>query len=139
MALRSFPTKFNYLVKVLALNETIKDYKTALIFRLFPFSLWLICLTPFVLIEWLSYNFLCLQLPGLLSLSTKFLPTVMNLLRKLAEEGQIPATNNPQRNPAAVSKSFPNGSKSSDTSSSASSGVTSSGNGTEYSSPTKEE
>ncbi|MBA0552018.1 hypothetical protein Golob_022861, partial [Gossypium lobatum] len=32
-------------------------------------------------------------LPGLLSLSTKFLPTVMNLLRKLAEEGQMPATN----------------------------------------------
>ncbi|CAN8269372.1 unnamed protein product [Cochlearia groenlandica] len=33
-------------------------------------------------------------LPGLLSLSTKFLPTVMNLLRKLAEEGQAPSTTN---------------------------------------------
>ncbi|KAJ9568470.1 hypothetical protein OSB04_004436 [Centaurea solstitialis] len=31
-------------------------------------------------------------LPGILSLSTKFLPTVTNLLRKLAEEGQRPAT-----------------------------------------------
>ncbi|XWS18861.1 hypothetical protein CRYUN_Cryun32bG0081400 [Craigia yunnanensis] len=78
-------------------------------------------------------------LSGLLSLSTKFLPTVMNLLRKLAEEGQIPATNNPQRNPAVASKSFQNGSTSSDMSSSASSGVTSSRNGTKYSSPTKEE
>ncbi|KAK6264238.1 hypothetical protein SCA6_019672 [Theobroma cacao] len=78
-------------------------------------------------------------LPGLLSLSTKFLPTVMNLLRKLAEEGQIPANNNPQRNPAVASKGFQNGSTSSDLSSSASSGVTSSGNGTEYSSPTKED
>ncbi|XP_021294004.1 protein ROOT HAIR DEFECTIVE 3-like [Herrania umbratica] len=78
-------------------------------------------------------------LPGLLSLSTKFLPTVMNLLRKLAEEGQIPANNNPQRNPAVASKGFQNGSPSSDLSSSASSGVTSSGNGTEYSSPTKED
>ncbi|XWS16215.1 hypothetical protein CRYUN_Cryun34aG0066100 [Craigia yunnanensis] len=78
-------------------------------------------------------------LPGLLSISTKFLPTVMNLLRKLAEEGQIAATKNPQRNPAAASKSFQNGSNSSETSSSASSGVTSSGNGIKYSSPRKKE
>ncbi|KAH0904467.1 hypothetical protein HID58_043970 [Brassica napus] len=35
-------------------------------------------------------------LPGLLSLSTKFLPTVMNLLKKLAEEGQAPSTNTNQ-------------------------------------------
>ncbi|XP_022721539.1 protein ROOT HAIR DEFECTIVE 3-like isoform X2 [Durio zibethinus] len=78
-------------------------------------------------------------LPGLLSLSTKFVPTVINLLRKLAEEGQMPATNNPQRNPATASRSFQNGNTSIDTSSSASSGVTSSANGTQYSSPTKEE
>ncbi|XVF86825.1 hypothetical protein PTKIN_Ptkin18bG0073600 [Pterospermum kingtungense] len=78
--------------------------------------------------------------PGLISLSTKVLPTVINLLRKLAEEGQMPATNNPQGNPAAASRSFNNGSNSSDTTSSASSGVTfSSGNRTQYSSPTKEE
>jgi hypothetical protein len=76
------------------------------------------------------------QLPGLISLSSKFLPTVMNLLKRLAEEGQIPATNDPQRNPPLASKSFRNGvSASNDTSSSASSGVTSS----EYSSPSKEE
>ncbi|XP_059459262.1 protein ROOT HAIR DEFECTIVE 3-like [Corylus avellana] len=75
-------------------------------------------------------------LPGLISLSSKFLPTVMNLLKRLAEEGQIPATNDPQRNPPLAAKSFRNGvSASSDTSSSASSEVTSS----EYSSPSKEE
>ncbi|XLU69810.1 hypothetical protein S245_028863, partial [Arachis hypogaea] len=35
-------------------------------------------------------------LPGLLSLSTKFVPTVMNLMKKLADEG---ADNNTRRNP----------------------------------------
>ncbi|KAF5466452.1 hypothetical protein F2P56_016375 [Juglans regia] len=74
-------------------------------------------------------------LPGLISLSSKFLPTVMNLLKRLAEEGQIPAANDPQRNHSLESKSFRNGvSTSSDTSSStASSEVTSS----ESSSPAK--
>ncbi|KAK4481986.1 hypothetical protein RD792_012902 [Penstemon davidsonii] len=40
-------------------------------------------------------------LPGILRISTKFLPTIMNLLRKLAEEGQKHANPNadPQRNP----------------------------------------
>ncbi|OMO70752.1 Root hair defective 3 GTP-binding protein [Corchorus capsularis] len=78
-------------------------------------------------------------LPGLLSLSTKILPTVMNLMRKLAEEGQVPVNNNPQRNAAMASKSYQNGSSSSDTSSIASSGLTSSGTGTVYNSPTKED
>ncbi|XP_031276271.1 protein ROOT HAIR DEFECTIVE 3-like [Pistacia vera] len=79
-------------------------------------------------------------LPGLLSLSTKLLPTVMNLLRKLAEEGQVPATNDPPRNPVIPSKNYRNGvSTSSDLSSSASSEVTSSGNGTEQSSLSKED
>ncbi|KAK9282342.1 hypothetical protein L1049_005258 [Liquidambar formosana] len=76
-------------------------------------------------------------LPGLLSISTKFLPTVMNLLKKLAEEGQTPATSDPQRNPSPASKSFRNGVNTSDLSSSASSGITSSENGTENSSPSK--
>ncbi|KAI3806833.1 hypothetical protein L1987_22748 [Smallanthus sonchifolius] len=40
------------------------------------------------------------MLPGILSLSTKFLPTVTNLLRKLAEEGQKPVSANSQRTPA---------------------------------------
>ncbi|CAM8920411.1 unnamed protein product [Rhodiola kirilowii] len=48
-------------------------------------------------------------LPGLLSLSTKFLPTVMNLLKKLAEQGQAPAAANPQHNPLQVSKSIYSG------------------------------
>uniref|UniRef100_A0A7N2LNH1 Sey1/RHD3-like three-helix bundle domain-containing protein n=1 Tax=Quercus lobata TaxID=97700 RepID=A0A7N2LNH1_QUELO len=84
-------------------------------------------------------------LPGLISLSSKFLPTVMNLLKRLAEEGQNPMTNDPnrnpatndqQRNPALESRSFRNGvSASSSMSSSASSEVISS----EYSSPAKED
>uniref|UniRef100_A0A7N0ZXB6 Protein ROOT HAIR DEFECTIVE 3 homolog n=1 Tax=Kalanchoe fedtschenkoi TaxID=63787 RepID=A0A7N0ZXB6_KALFE len=48
-------------------------------------------------------------LPGLLSISTKFLPTVMNLMRKLAEQGQAPATTtNPQPNHALASSSMNN-------------------------------
>lgn len=84
-------------------------------------------------------------LPGLISLSSKFLPTVMNLLKRLAEEGQNPMTNDPnrnpatndqQRNPALESRNFRNGvSASSSMSSSASSEVIS----TEYSSPAKED
>ncbi|KAK6128020.1 hypothetical protein DH2020_038223 [Rehmannia glutinosa] len=74
-------------------------------------------------------------LPGILSLSTKFLPTVMNLLRKLAEEGQRPATTDPQRNPPVPPMSLRSGTN--DLSSSASSEVTSAENGTEYSSPSK--
>lgn len=81
-----------------------------------------------------------LQLPGLISLSTKFLPTVMNLLKKLAEEGQITATNNnPQRNPVGASTNHQNGVSTTETSSSASSEVTSAVNGTEYSSPKRRE
>ncbi|KAL5757472.1 hypothetical protein ACOSP7_020083 [Xanthoceras sorbifolium] len=80
-------------------------------------------------------------LPGLLSLSTKLVPTIMNLMKKLAEEGQAPATNEAHRNPAQASKSNQNGVSTSDSSStsSASSGLTSSGNSTGYSSPSKEE
>lgn len=64
-------------------------------------------------------------LPGLISLSTKFLPTVMNIIKKLAEEGQVPATNDPRRNPALASKSFRNGvNASSEMSSTGSSEVT---------------
>ncbi|XP_054790256.1 protein ROOT HAIR DEFECTIVE 3-like isoform X1 [Prosopis cineraria] len=39
-------------------------------------------------------------LPGLISLSARFLPTVMNIIRKLAEEAQNPAPNSAQRNPS---------------------------------------
>ncbi|KAL7162621.1 hypothetical protein ACSBR2_042997 [Camellia fascicularis] len=75
-------------------------------------------------------------LPGLLSLSTKFLPTVMNLLRKLAEEGTKTATSEPQRNHPLPPKTFQSGvNNNGDLSSTASSEVTSAENGTEYSSP----
>ncbi|XP_075100718.1 protein ROOT HAIR DEFECTIVE 3 homolog 1-like isoform X3 [Nicotiana tabacum] len=75
-------------------------------------------------------------IPGLLSLSTKFLPTVMNLLRRLAEQGQRQANGEPQGNPAPASNSF-SGSPDdhSAVSSSASSNMTSSENVAEYSSP----
>ncbi|GJW71566.1 hypothetical protein Tco_0128483 [Tanacetum coccineum] len=43
-------------------------------------------------------------LPGILSLSTKFLPTVTNLLRKLAEEGQRPARSDVHRNTSSPPK-----------------------------------
>ncbi|KAK3018684.1 hypothetical protein RJ639_003115 [Escallonia herrerae] len=74
-------------------------------------------------------------LPGLLSLSTRFLPTVMNLLRRLAEEGQEPQAPGPQRNPSQAANSSRSGAYDhSDLSSSASSEVVSLDNGTEYSS-----
>lgn len=73
-------------------------------------------------------------LPGLLSLSTKFLPTIMNLLKRLAEEGQGVANGQPQANPALSSKSFRGSTNDhGDVSTSGTSDVTSE-NGTEYSS-----
>jgi len=77
------------------------------------------------------------QLPGILSLSTKFLPTVMNLLKKLADEGQRPAAPEPRRIPELDSRSFGNGIDS-DLTSVASSNVTSSESGAEYTSPMKQ-
>ncbi|KAD2806269.1 hypothetical protein E3N88_39646 [Mikania micrantha] len=76
-------------------------------------------------------------LPGILSLTTKFLPTVTNLLRKLAEEGQTPVNNNASRN----NSDFPQQSRTfqgnnSGVSSTASSEVIM-GNGMEYTSPQK--
>ncbi|KAM5579378.1 protein ROOT HAIR DEFECTIVE 3-like [Rosa sericea] len=76
-------------------------------------------------------------LPGLLSLSTKLVPTIMNMMKRLADEGAAAAAdNNPQRNPAVASKGISNGANaSSSMSTTASSGVTES----EYSSPSKQE
>ncbi|KAG9132048.1 hypothetical protein Leryth_017822 [Lithospermum erythrorhizon] len=71
-------------------------------------------------------------LPGILSLSTKFLPTVMNLLRKLAEEGQNYAHPGTQQNQLPASKSFQSGG---DAASSSGSSAVTSENGAEYSSP----
>ncbi|KZV58800.1 protein ROOT HAIR DEFECTIVE 3 [Dorcoceras hygrometricum] len=75
-------------------------------------------------------------LPGILSVSTKFLPTIMNLVRKLAEEGQGRANADPQHNSPTQSNGLQSGANSCpNLSSNASSMVTSSKNGTEYSSP----
>ncbi|KAK4395123.1 protein ROOT HAIR defective [Sesamum angolense] len=72
-------------------------------------------------------------LPGLLSISTKFLPTIMSLLRKLAEEGQGHANADPQHNHPLPARSSQSGTNDYN-SSSASSEVTSSETGNEYSS-----
>lgn len=72
-------------------------------------------------------------LAGILSISTKFLPTVMNLLKKLAEQGQMPEAPGPQRAPA-MNQSTTNGvvPSYSDSASSSSSTITSSRNEAEY-------
>lgn len=76
-------------------------------------------------------------LPGILSLSSRFLPTVMNMLRKLAEEGNRPAS---QTNPPPVSNTIQGASRSnSSVSSSGSSRITVVENGTEYSSSAKDD
>ncbi|KAL6335299.1 hypothetical protein AAG906_029540 [Vitis piasezkii] len=78
--------------------------------------------------------------PGMLSLATKLLPTVMNLLRKLAEEGAKPPTTDTPGNPLPGSKSFRNGvNTSSAVSSSASSEITSENGTEEYSSSSKQD
>ncbi|XP_004510375.1 protein ROOT HAIR DEFECTIVE 3 [Cicer arietinum] len=77
-------------------------------------------------------------LPGLISLSTKFVPTIMNLIKRLAEEGQNPTANNPQRTSSKnnTSNAVPVGSSAS---SSASSNLTSLDNGNRYTGSSKDE
>ncbi|CAL0326060.1 unnamed protein product [Lupinus luteus] len=75
-------------------------------------------------------------LPGIISLSSKFIPTIMNLIKRLAEEGQNPANNNPPRN---ESRNNHNAVTDGAASSSASSNVTSLDNEREYTSPSKQE
>ncbi|TVU34204.1 hypothetical protein EJB05_16035 [Eragrostis curvula] len=72
-------------------------------------------------------------LPAILSLSTKFVPTVMNILKRLADEGQAPAA--PQREMELQPKSTRNGTSYSNVTSTGSSSVTTSEIGPEYSSP----
>ncbi|XP_071728538.1 protein ROOT HAIR DEFECTIVE 3-like [Rutidosis leptorrhynchoides] len=77
------------------------------------------------------------SLPGILSLSTKFLPAVTNLLRKLAEEGQRPPVNtDAQRNTSSPSQSSNIVQSNSGVSSTASSEVITE-NETEYTSPSR--
>ncbi|KAB2637062.1 protein ROOT HAIR DEFECTIVE 3 2-like [Pyrus ussuriensis x Pyrus communis] len=81
-------------------------------------------------------------LSGILSISSRFLPTVMNLLRKLAEEAQGNQTPEAQRRPVSLSSQSyrnetpqPNPATSSFPESSVSSNISSSDTGMEYSSP----
>ncbi|KAI4387362.1 hypothetical protein MLD38_005200 [Melastoma candidum] len=78
-------------------------------------------------------------LPGLISISTKFVPTIMNLLKKLAEEGQAPVANNPHRNPVTGSRIHPNRVDTPSSMSSTGSSEMTSGNRTEYTSSSKED
>lgn len=79
-----------------------------------------------------------MQLPGFLSLSTKLFPTIMNLLKRLAEEGQKPSASDPRMNPELELSGFKNG-KHSDSKSDASSNITSSKSRAEHSGPLKQE
>ncbi|PPR87287.1 hypothetical protein GOBAR_AA33408 [Gossypium barbadense] len=73
------------------------------------------------------------ELAGILSISTKLIPTIMNILRKLSEPAPVAATgaNNPPRHLTAATKALENGSIRSSTASS--------GNKTEYSGHNKEQ
>ncbi|TVU30023.1 hypothetical protein EJB05_21625 [Eragrostis curvula] len=71
-------------------------------------------------------------LPALLSLSTKFVPTIMNILKRLADEGHRPAAPERQRE---MELQPTNGSSQSNVTSAGSSSVTASEIGPEYSSP----
>ncbi|XP_044348906.1 protein ROOT HAIR DEFECTIVE 3 isoform X1 [Triticum aestivum] len=71
-------------------------------------------------------------LPALLSLSTKFVPTIMNILKRLADEGAAPAAPERQRETELQPR---NNSSNSNVTSAGSSSLTSSENGPEYSSP----
>lgn len=71
------------------------------------------------------------QLPALLSLSTKFVPTIMNILKRLADEGAAPAAPERQRE----TELQPRNSSNSNVTSAGSSSITSPENGPEYSSP----
>ncbi|KAL4394679.1 hypothetical protein AHAS_Ahas02G0176100 [Arachis hypogaea] len=74
-----------------------------------------------------------MTLAGLLSLSIKLLPTIINLMRKLAEEG-VPQTNNPWPYPSTSNQTA-----GSTVSSTTSSNVTFLERGTEYTASSKEE
>ncbi|WVZ75335.1 hypothetical protein U9M48_023401 [Paspalum notatum var. saurae] len=72
-------------------------------------------------------------LPAILSLSTKFVPTIMNILKRLADEGQRPAA--PERQRQEMELQPTNRSSYSSVTSAGSSSITTTENGPEYSSP----
>lgn len=74
-----------------------------------------------------------MQIPGILDLMTKFLPTAMNLLRKLAEAGQKPPASNPIRQPPLEGRSNRDRASTNSTTDSTPWGITSSESGSECS------
>ncbi|KQK08393.1 protein ROOT HAIR DEFECTIVE 3 [Brachypodium distachyon] len=72
-------------------------------------------------------------LPAVLSLSTKFVPTIMNILKRLADEGHTPAA--PEQREMELQPKSTRNSSNSNVTSAGSSSITSSENGPEYSSP----
>ncbi|OIW09003.1 hypothetical protein TanjilG_05979 [Lupinus angustifolius] len=75
-------------------------------------------------------------LPGIISLSSKFVPTIMNIMKKLAEQGESPATNTSQRIQSR-SNHNPDTADSAMSSTASSSDITSFNNNAEYTSPSK--
>ncbi|CAA7012778.1 unnamed protein product [Microthlaspi erraticum] len=85
---------------VLGFNEFMTLLRNPLYIGFF-FVVYLVAKAMWVQLD-VSAEFRNGALPGLISLSTKLLPTVMNLLRKLAEQGQAPSANsNPQQGTAS--------------------------------------
>ncbi|KAK9726960.1 hypothetical protein RND81_05G248600 [Saponaria officinalis] len=76
-------------------------------------------------------------LPGLLSLSARFVPTVMTMLSGLAAQGNMPATSGGQANPPPLAANSLRSGSTSDISSTSSSQATTKRNATEYSSSSK--
>ncbi|KAJ1279210.1 hypothetical protein BS78_04G138000 [Paspalum vaginatum] len=72
-------------------------------------------------------------LPAILSLSTKFVPTIMTILKRLADEGQRPAASERQQQEMELQPT--NRSSYSSVTSAGSSSMTATENGPEYSSP----
>ncbi|KAI9109572.1 hypothetical protein K1719_019626 [Acacia pycnantha] len=74
------------------------------------------------------------MLPGMISLSAKFLPTVLSMIRKLAEQAQNPppTNNDPQRKPSKTNQNSVTASSNSESSSASSSDLTSLDKGPKY-------
>ncbi|KAM0041212.1 putative P-loop containing nucleoside triphosphate hydrolase [Helianthus debilis subsp. tardiflorus] len=117
---------------ILGFNEFMTLLRNPL-WLLFIFASYLLLKALWVQLD-ISGEFRNGALPGILSLSTKFIPTVTNLLRKLAEEGQTPVNTEAIRNNSNSSRITQG--NNSGLSSTASSDVTM-GNETENTSPQK--
>ncbi|GAB2293387.1 Cell wall protein rhd3 [Dionaea muscipula] len=119
-------------ILVLGFNELMTLLRNPLYFALL-FVIFLVSKALWVQLD-IPNEFRHGALPGLLSVSSRLVPTVMNLLRKLAEEGEVAATGDSQRNTSLPPISYQSEVEMSST---ASSRVTSAEHGTEYSSSSK--